>query len=68
MALSQTTHSQSVKQAVDQQTVQPTSTDAKSILTLNQAGAEELTPLQRRRLDAAVMMLVNYLISASSST
>lgn len=27
----------------------------------------DLPPLQRRRLDAAVMMLVNYLVSASSS-
>lgn len=27
---------------------------------------ESLTPLQRRRLDAAVMLLVNYLVSASA--
>jgi hypothetical protein len=27
---------------------------------------QNLSPLQRQRLDAAVMMLVNYLVSASS--
>lgn len=30
-----------------------------------QPGLQDLTPLQRQRLDTAVMLLVNYLISAS---
>jgi hypothetical protein len=29
---------------------------------------EDLTPLQRQRLDTAVMMLVDYLVSASSGS
>jgi len=39
-----------------------------SIQIMEQSNMEELTPLQRQRLDAAVMMLVNYLVSASSAT
>jgi hypothetical protein len=42
-------------------------TDSKSSPTFIQVCVEELTPLQRQRLDAAVMMLVNYLVSASSA-
>jgi len=68
MALNQSPNSQSNGKAVDGRTVKQTSSDTKSIQPLNQAGVEELTPLQRRRLDAAVMMLVNYLMSASSNT
>ncbi len=68
MALNQSPNSQSQGKVVDGQTAKQTSSDAKSIQPLNQAGVEELTPLQRQRLDAAVMMLVNYLVSASSST
>lgn len=68
MALNQSPNSQSAGKAVDGQIVKQTSSDAKSIQPLNQAGVEELTPLQRQRLDAAVMMLINYLVSASSGT
>jgi hypothetical protein len=68
MTLNQSPNSQSNGKAANGQTVKQTSCDAKSILSLNQAGVEELTPLQRQRLDAAVMMLVNYLVSASSGT
>ena len=68
MALNQSPNSQSQGKAADGQTAKQISSDPKSIQSLNQAGVEELTPLQRQRLDAAVMMLVNYLVSASSST
>ena len=68
MALKQSPNSQLQGKAVDGQTAKQTSSDAKFIQSLNQDGVEELTPLQRQRLDAAVMMLVNYLVSASSST
>ena len=68
MALNQSPNFQSKGKSVDGQSAKLTSSDAKSIQSLNQAGVEELTPLQRQRLDAAVMMLVNYLVSASSST
>jgi hypothetical protein len=33
-----------------------------------QSVPSELTPLQRQRLDAAVMLLVNYLVNASSES
>jgi len=68
MALNQSPNSQSQGKAVNGQTAKQTSCEVKSIQSLNQAGVEELTPLQRQRLDAAVLMLVNYLVSASSST
>ena len=68
MALKQSPNSQLQGKAVDGQTAKQTSSDAKSIQSLNQVGVDELTPLQRQRLDAAVMMLVNYLVSASSNT
>jgi hypothetical protein len=38
-----------------------------AIQIMQQSNMEELTPLQRQRLDAAVMLLVNYLVSASSA-
>jgi len=68
MALNQSPNSQSKGKAMAGTTVKQTSSDVKSIQSINQAGVEELTPLQRQRLDAAVMMLVNYLVSASSNT
>lgn len=64
MALNQSPNSQSAGKTVDGETAKQTSSDAKSLQALNQ----ELTPLQRQRLDAAVMMLVNYLVSVSSGT
>ena len=68
MALNQSPNSQSAGKAVDGRIVKQTSSDGKSIQPLNQAGVEELTPLQRQLLDAEVMMLINYLVSASSGT
>lgn len=46
----------------------PASSKINSIRIVEQPDLNELSPLQRQRLDAAVMMLVNYLVSASSST
>jgi hypothetical protein len=38
------------------------------IQIVGSSGTQELTPLQRQRLDTAVMLLVNYLRSASSQS
>lgn len=64
MEIEQTTNPLSSKQTVGRQI----NTASKSSQTFNQVCVEELTPLQCQRLDAAVMMLVNYLVSASSAT
>jgi hypothetical protein len=42
------------------------SSNIHSARIVRQPDLKELSPLQRQRLDAAVMMLVNYLVSASS--
>jgi hypothetical protein len=68
MAYRQITNRQPTRVTAKDNTVGHTSTEAEAIHGLNQAGMEELTPLQRRCLDTAVMLLVNYLVSASSSS
>jgi len=68
MAVSRTTNSQLTGRSADKQKIEQISSNADSIQKINQPGTEELTPLQRKRLDTAVMMLVNYLVSASSGT
>lgn len=48
--------------------IQPDAAPASKVNSLRptaQSNLKTLTPLQRQRLDAAVMMLVNYLMSAS---
>jgi len=68
MAVSRTNNSQLTRRSADKQKIEQISSNADSIQKINQPGTEELTPLQRKRLDTAVMMLVNYLVSASSGT
>lgn len=66
MALHQPSNSQTAGKAVTEKKIKSVTTKAHSITIVDQAGLQDLTPLQRQRLDAAVMMLVNYLVSVSS--
>jgi len=62
MVLSQTTPPQSARQTISEEITGA----ARPNRAFTQINLEALTPLQRQRLDTAVMMLVNYLVSVAS--
>ncbi|MGB3703316.1 MAG: hypothetical protein WA997_18800 [Anaerolineales bacterium] len=66
MMLHQPGNPKTAGKALTAKKVKPVATKAHSIKVMDQAGLQDLTPLQRQRLDVAVMLLVNYLVSASS--
>ena len=66
MKNTQKTNLQSTHKTANEQAVEQTPATAMPVQGARLDGVEDLTQLQRRRLDAAVMLLVNYLVSASS--
>lgn len=67
MRLDRSSRPGSKKQTSLPPVTKPASSKINSIRIVEMPELNELSPLQRQRLDAAVMMLVNYLISASRS-
>jgi hypothetical protein len=67
MVLTQANNFQVMTNSKNYEATEQVSSNTASGHRLRQAGLDEMTPLQRQRLDAAVLMLVDYLMSASSS-
>jgi hypothetical protein len=66
MAITRKVDGQPPRTTLDEQKSQRLPINRKDVQKTIRPIVDELTPVQRKQLDAAVMMLVNYLLSAYS--